>query len=356
MKKIEYLLLVFILLFPNIQAESNEWSTQTQKQIVNNSVSDQLYGFIGDLKLQNGEILFDCELGYKTFGKMNEKKDNIIVFLSFFAGNSTHLGSLIGEDKIVDSTNYFIICIDALSNGISTSPSKYNIEKNNYFPDITIRDMVNAEYLLLTKVLNINSVYCMIGGSMGGMQVFEWLMLYPDFTEKAVPYLSTPQMTSFDLLCFNSLLQVISFGKESNWGEKKIQQIVDMFFATNFSTPDLINSKTKREDFPNYLKSFTDKEINLVFTVDNIESQLKACVSQNIIKENSSIEETAKQIKAKMLVIVCNTDRIVNPQPAIKFAKAGNFELVILDNNCGHGGVSCEMKKVSGIIDKFLDK
>jgi homoserine O-acetyltransferase len=69
-----------------------------------------------------------------------------------------------------------VILVDALGNGLSSSPSN-----TSNFPDITIHDMVVAEHELLTRKLKISHLYAVMGISMGGMQTFEWLASYPDF-------------------------------------------------------------------------------------------------------------------------------------------------------------------------------
>jgi len=313
----------------------------------------QQYGEIGDLVLTSGDTLYECKIGYRTFGKMNSEKDNIVVYLTFFGGTTTHLANLIGRGKIVDSTDYFIITIDALGNGISTSPSNY--KEGEHFPQITIRDMVNSQYMLLTKHLGIESIYCLIGGSMGGMQAFEWVKGYPGFMECAVIYLGTPQLTSYDLLSSNSLLRTLKVGKESGVPEKELQQLRDLFIAVNAQTPEYRLGKTKRREFNEFFNGYLKREANPNYTVDNTIAQTEAMLSMDIIGEGG-FEEAAKIIKARLFIIVSATDHIVNPSPAIELAAVTKSRLLILENNCGHGAVSCEMERVSKAIAEFLIK
>ncbi|MHC1739163.1 MAG: alpha/beta fold hydrolase [Ignavibacteriaceae bacterium] len=314
--------------------------------------SIQQYGKIGNLVLTSGDTLYDCTVGYRTFGKMSPERDNIVVYVTFFGGTSAHLGNLTGKGKIVDTTDYFVIAIDALGNGISTSPSNYG---KTSFPRITIRDMVNSQYILLTQILGIESIYCLIGGSMGGMQAFEWINSYPEYMECAISYLSTPQLTSYDLLSSNALLRALMIGKEGCVPERELQQIRDIFISLNAQTPEYRLGKTKREDFQKFWSGFMARPGDQTFTAENTITQTQAMLSMDIIGDRT-FEEAAKRIKARLFIIVSATDHIVNPTPGIEFAAVMKCRLLVLENNCGHGAVSCEMERVSKEIADFLKK
>lgn len=127
------------------------------------SQSIQRFAEIGDLTLINGEKIIDCRMGYRTFGKLNEEKSNVIIYPSWFEGTSEAISNLITKNNFIDTNKYFITVIDALGNGVSTSPSNYKSD----FPLITIRDMVNSQYKFLKENLGINHLYAAVGGSMG---------------------------------------------------------------------------------------------------------------------------------------------------------------------------------------------
>ena len=314
--------------------------------------SVQQFGKIGNLVLTGGDTLFDCNVGYRTFGRLSPQRDNIVVYVTFFGGTSAHLGSLVGKGKIVDTTDYCVIAIDALGNGVSTSPSNYGRQP---FPRITIRDMVKSQYILLTQVLGIQSVYCLLGGSMGGMQVFEWINSYPEFMECAISYLSTPQLTSYDLLSSNALLRALMIGKEGCVPERELQQIRDLVITLNAQTPEYRLGKTKREDFQKFWDGLVARPGDPTFTAENTITQTQAMLSMDIIG-NRTFEEAAKGIKTRLFIIVSATDLIVNPTPGIEFAAVMKCRLLVLENNCGHGAVSCEMERVSKEIADFLRK
>ena len=119
--------------------------------------SQQLFAEIGDLELESGQVLENCKIGFRTFGTMNADKSNLIIYPTWFGGTTSDLVNLIGPGKLVDDTKYYVIAIDALGNGVSTSPSNSETQGGKKFPDITIVDMVNSQYKLLTKYLEIIS-------------------------------------------------------------------------------------------------------------------------------------------------------------------------------------------------------
>ena len=115
--------------------------------------SVQQFAEIGDLKLLSGNTIEKCKLGYRTFGKLNEDSSNVIIYPTWFGGTSEGIATLIQKYSFVDSSKYFIIAIDALGNGISSSPSNYEYE-DSVFNNLTISDMVNSQYCLLTKIFS----------------------------------------------------------------------------------------------------------------------------------------------------------------------------------------------------------
>jgi homoserine O-acetyltransferase len=306
---------------------------------------------IGTFKLSSGDVIKDCKIGYRIFGKINDTKSNIIIYPTWFGGTSAEIGSLVGKHKFIDTTKYCIIAIDALANGISSSPSNYD----STYPEITIKDMVNAEYYLLTEKLKINHVFAAIGGSMGSMQVLEFAVDYPNFMDKVVAYVTSPKMTSYDLLWMNTQFELIKEGRKYGMNDREIKRLSDMISALISRTPEYVVQNTKVENFPEYLASF-DKEPSKIFTIDDYVAQLKA-ISKFDLSENfnGSMEEAASKIKAELFIIVNQKDMLVNPTEALKFADMTKARKLILNDICGHLAVSCELERCSKEIEDFLN-
>ena len=311
----------------------------------------QKFYYIGDFELENGEKIIDCKIGYRTFGILNADKSNAILYPTWFGGTSENVANLIRPDKLIDSTGFFIIVVDAFGNSVSSSPSNYS---NTDFPNITIRDMVKAQHQLLVDHLNIYHLHGIIGGSMGSMQVFEWLVSYPDFMDKALPYVCTPRPSSSDLLIMNIRKQILEKGLKYNIPENEILETYDMLTAYIAHTPEYRIQKTSFEEFSEFFSGFLNKPLSR-FNANNRLCQLNALINFNISEKfDGSMKKAAEAIKAEVSMIVSKTDYILNPQPAIDFAKMLNAEIMILENNCGHLAIGCEMEKCGNAVNAFF--
>ncbi len=129
---------------------------------------------LGDLELESGEILRDYRQSYVTYGEFDREKSNAVLVCISLAGNHHRLDFLIGPGKALDPAHYFIVAADPISNGLSTSPSNSEHQPGMRFPRITIRDMVESQYRLLTRQFGIPRLQAVIGASMGGMQALQW--------------------------------------------------------------------------------------------------------------------------------------------------------------------------------------
>ncbi len=154
-------------------------------------------------KLDNGEVLSDLSLAYQTHGQLNAEKSNGILICHALTGdqfaNQTHPLTqkpgwwhiLIGPGKIIDTDRFFVICINVLGGCMGSSgPSSLNPTTGQpyclTFPVITIRDIVNAQKLVIDD-LGIDRLFAVIGGSMGGMQALQWGISYPNNMHAVIP-------------------------------------------------------------------------------------------------------------------------------------------------------------------------
>jgi homoserine O-acetyltransferase len=155
------------------------------------------------LKLESGETLPEFTLAYETYGRLNAGRDNAVLILHALTGDAHAAGwhrgdkktgwwdAMIGPGKAFDTDQYFIICSNVLggckgSSGPSSLDPVSGSPFGLRFPMITIGDMVNAQ-LRLVRHLGISRLLSVAGGSMGGMQVLEWMSSHPDFIASAIP-------------------------------------------------------------------------------------------------------------------------------------------------------------------------
>jgi homoserine O-acetyltransferase len=155
------------------------------------------------LPLDNGGALAPFSIAYQTYGRLNAERSNAVLVCHALTGDqyvaSRHpitgkpgwWETVVGPGKPVDTNRYFVICSNIIGGCMgSTGPSSVNPRTSQpyglEFPVITIRDMVRAQARLIEK-LGIPDLFCVIGGSMGGMQVLEWAATFKDKVFCAVP-------------------------------------------------------------------------------------------------------------------------------------------------------------------------
>ena len=316
---------------------------------------EQQFAYLGDFQLENGQVIKDCKIGYRTFGKLNAQKDNAILFPTWFGGTSEHLSKFIGPGGLVDSSDFFIIAVDALGNGISSSPSNSQLQPGRAFPVFSIADMVIAEHLLVSRHLKLRHLYAVIGGSMGGMQAFEWMVRYPDFMDKAIPYVGTPQISSYDYLLWRQALNILTIGWRYGVPEDSIRGQLNALITLNVRTPQWIVEHWNLEQTRQQFKTFFAGE-PAIFTNQNYAAQIKAMLQQDVSRPyGGDLQKAARRVKARTLIIVVKTDHMVNPRKALQFAEMIKAEKVVLDDPCGHLGIGCNLQKVAEIIKQFLE-
>ena len=185
------------------------------------------------LKLDCGKIINNFPLAYETYGELNKNKDNAILIFHALTGDQFVTGInpvtnkdgwwnyAVGPDKAIDTKKFFIICANVIGGCMgSFGPSDIDPEtKKIYgtnFPVITINDMVNAQVNLL-DFFGIEKLYSVIGGSMGGMQVLQFVSNFPDKAKTAIPIACTSSHSAQNI-AFNELGRQ-AVAADSNWSE-----------------------------------------------------------------------------------------------------------------------------------------
>jgi homoserine O-acetyltransferase len=295
---------------------------------------------------------------FATLGKLNVEKSNAVLWPTWLGGRTEDLLEFIGPGKVVDSSKYFVILVDAIGDGVSTSPSNSGARPRMKFPKFTIRDMVESEHRLATEVLRLTHLHAVMGLSMGGMQTFEWAVAYPDFMDVTIPMEGSPQSTSYDKLLWTSEIDAIEMDPAWNTGNPTepltrgiaLEEEID---SMNVTSPAYRVTHTKTESFENFLGEMRKNSRSNAGAVSDQVRQREAIMALNIPREfGVTLEQAAKKIRSRMLVIVSLEDHMVNPSPAVEFASAIGAPVVSLDSLCGHLSLSCI--SVGPIVAQFL--
>jgi homoserine O-acetyltransferase len=316
---------------------------------------EQRFAQLGDFKVESGEVIRNCRIGYRTFGKLNDEKSNAILFTTWASGTTEQLQSNIGPGKLVDDSKYFVIAIDALSNGISSSPSNSRLQPRMLFPKLTIRDMVNTQHEVLTRMLHLNHLHAVIGISMGGMQTFQWMVSFPDFMDKAIPIVGSPQLAPYDLILWQAQVDAIMNDRGWNNGNYSLnpaRAAEAEFGALVLTTPENYNKhRTRRQVFEELEK----EKKQTGFDANNKIRQAQAMMALDVTRDFAgSMERAAASVKARVLVIVAKLDHVVTPGPALEFANLLHSQFLILESDCGHMAPGCEAQKVNQAVADFF--
>ena len=319
---------------------------------------EQQLAHIGDLRLDSGKMIRDCVIGYRTLGKLNEDKSNAVLFPTAFGWRSDGLASRIGPGKLIDDDKYFVIVVDSLGDGVSSSPSNSKSQPRLDFPEFSIRDMVNAEQQFVVGTLHLRHLRAVMGFSMGGMQTFQWAVSYPSFMDKAVSIVGSPQLTAYDLLLWRSTLLALESDpgwKDGRYTSQPALHLMNMVQTLTLQTPQYVVSHNPRADYQKF-------ESELVQGPDDLDAndtlrQIQALLSADVgAAFAGSLQGAAAAVRSQMLVIVNKQDHVVNPNPAADFARMLHAQLLELDSDCGHRAHTCEMKQIGEAVAEFLEK
>lgn len=140
---------------------------------------------IGDLPLSSGEVLADCELVWVEHGVRRPDGHNTVLVCCAIGSTHHRLDFLIGPGRALDTDRFHLLIVDALGNGLSSSPSNSRSQPGSEFPAISIRDMVESQRRLLDQ-LGIGRLRAVVGASMGGMQALQWGASHPDRIDRIV--------------------------------------------------------------------------------------------------------------------------------------------------------------------------
>ncbi len=169
---------------------------------------------------RGGKTIKDVKVGWESYGKLNDARDNVILVTHFFSGNSHAAGKyaasdaapgywdgIIGAGKPIDTDRFFVISSDTLVNlstkdprTITTGPASIDPDTGKpygmRFPVVTIRDFVEVQKALLES-LGVRRLHAVVGASMGALQGFEWAAAHPDMVERIVPVIGGAEADAF---------------------------------------------------------------------------------------------------------------------------------------------------------------
>ncbi|RGP60983.1 homoserine o-acetyltransferase [Fusarium sporotrichioides] len=331
---------------------------------------------LGEFHLQNGSVLPNAWVSYKTFG---DPSLPAVLYPSWFSGAISDNEWLIGNDKTLSSEKYFIIITALFGNGQSTSPSNSDI---NPFPDISFYDNVKAQHQLMTH-MGISHLRAVLGWSMGAAQSFQWATQYPDFMDICVPFCGSARTSLHNQVFLEGVKSALLAAKglssagsiqgrvesesvsDRKWTDKEKEVGLKAFgrgyagwgFSQAFYREELFKNFYNAPDLETFMQDFWEKWA-LSKDPENLLVMLQTWQSGDVSKQepyNGDFEKAMASIKARTLVLPSKTDLYFPPEDSEYEVKCmgSNAQLDIYPSIWGHwaGGPPGNMEDV-----KWLDE
>jgi homoserine O-acetyltransferase len=321
--------------------------------------AQQQFASLGDCKLESGEAIADCRIGYRVFGQLNSTRSNAILFTPWFTATSAELADLVGPGKYADSSKYYVIAVDALANGVSSSPSNSKKQPRMQFPQFSIRDLVNIQHRMLVDYLHIPHLSAVMGISMGGMQALQWQVSYPAFVDQSISIMGTPKPTAYDLLAWQSLIEASTndsawkngdYQEQPRLGAKAAAELLNLVLTT----PENYNEENSPAKWQEAIAQM--QTALLAGDANDRIRQLQAIMTQDIAADfGESLPDAAQVFHGRQLTVVASSDHMVNPAPALEFAHLAKADVLVLKGECGHMSPQlCEKDRVEKEVQNFI--
>lgn len=325
------------------------------------------------LLLESGATLPSVEVAYETYGALNAAGDNAIVVCHALTANA-HAGGaggwwepLIGPGRALDTRRYFVVCSNLLGSCYGTTgPCSLNpwtgVRYGASFPTITIRDMVAVQKRLL-DTLGVRRVACVLGSSLGGMQVLEWAVLYPNFCETMIPISVAARQTAWCIALNSAVRAAINLDPVNGLATARMFGMISYRSAEEFE-----QRFGRRRRYP-FLSEFDPKNIFEVEgylahhgrkLVERFDPDTYVCLSRamdlhDLARGRGHVEAVLGSIRAACLCIGVSSDvryPISNQKEiaeGIPGAMYGEIESVH-----GHDAFLIEFEQMDSMISGFL--
>jgi len=362
-------------------------------------ITTKIAHFTSPLYLESGRILEPFDIAYETYGKLNEKKDNVILICHALSGSHHAAGlyegdrkpgwwdGLIGDGKAIDTTKYFVICSNTIGSCFgSTGPMSEQYPSSEpyrlNFPVVTIKDMVKAQMQLLSS-LGIHSVRAIIGGSMGGMQGLQFAVDYPNFAKDIIVLASTyatqPWAIAFNKVAIEAIRRDPRFNN-GNYAKDEFKEqgcdglaIGRIAGHISYLSPDSMNEKFGRayvsndglfELFGRYeverYMEYNTSNFSKIFDPLSYLYIVKAINTFNLSRGYESLHDAVSRIKARVHLISFSGDMLFLPREMEHLAKmlkrnGQKYSYNEIESNYGHDAFLVELEKFDYIIKDVLE-
>ena len=325
--------------------------------------------------LESGHVLPEYRIAYTTYGRLNEKGDNAIWIFHALTANSEAAEwwpGLVGEGKLFDPSQYFIICVNMPGSCYgSIGPLETDLQTHqpyyHNFPFFTTRDMIRA-YQPLKELLGIRKIHIGIGGSMGGQQLLEWAIESPDLFRYIFPIAANAVHSPWGR-AFNAS-QRLCIEADPTWKERKESAGIDgMKVARSIALISYRSYETyqsgqaeqddhKIENFNSEsYQRYQGEKLARRFNAFSYYALSKSMDAHNVGRGRNGVEKALNAIKAKTLAIGITTDLLFplhEQQFIASHIPGATFKAIT--SPYGHDGFLLEFEQISNHILNFIER
>jgi homoserine O-acetyltransferase len=323
----------------------------------------QLWRSPRPFRLESGKTLPELEVAYRTWGRLSPGRDNAVLVCHALTGSADvdlWWPGVLGPGRALDPKRDYVICSNVLGSCYgSTGPTRLDPASGavwgERFPEITVRDMVRAQALLL-DALGVRRLALVVGGSLGGMQVLEWGVTYPERVAAMIP-IATAGRSSAWCLAFSEAQRAALEGAQ--WGGRGLA-VARMIAMCTYRSPAELAARFGRTvsaaggfAVQEYLRHQGEKLVAR-FDPHAYRVLLRAMDTHDVSRGRGEYETVLRRVEVPALVLSIDSDVLFFPAEQQELARLlPRAELVTLKSSHGHDGFLVDVDNVNEALAAF---
>ena len=303
---------------------------------------------LGEFALQSGKVLPQAHLAYKTYGSLNKEKNNVIILPTFYTGSHIRNEGFFGAGRAIDPDKHFIISINLVGNGFSSSPSNTPAPADRgHFPLVTLFDNISMQHKLVTEKFGIEKILLVTGWSMAGCQSYQWAAQYPHMVENILPFCASAKTSPHNIVFLEGVkAALLADGDFKNGfyteppqaGLKAFGRVYAGWAFSQTFYREMLHRQLGFETAEDLLVDWEQDHLN--WDANNLLAKLAtwqaADISDNSLYQGD-FKAALNAIQAKTIVIACDNDLYFQPADnVLEVEHIEDGELRIYESPWGH--------------------
>ena len=309
-----------------------------------------------DFQFEDGSVLPDVHIAYETQGKLSPARDNAILLIPGALGDRRVFDWAVGPGKAFDTDKYFVIAVDPIGGGESSSPAE---GMGQDFPRYTIRDMMAALYTLVSRELGLSRLHTIAGLSMGSFIALEWAIHHPESVDSLVLLAPSPKSDAGFRLTVDLVNTVVALDPEWQGGRYSRNPVEGLRHAGMLFYPWLVSAHYLDRISPQQLAKEVEATAHAFaeWDANSLVLRYGAYRGHDVSAPyEGDMAAALAQIAAPTLVLASVSDRLVGIEGARRIADGiKHARYAEIPTDLGHRALRAPPdSKESGFIDRQL--